>query len=459
MKILLINPPWIKQSGNIWRDIASVMPPLGLAWMAACLEQEGHTVRILDAHAERIPITGLLSSIPELNIYDFVGITATTALIKNALKISKIIKRQHKDINIILGGVHPTVLPEEVLSHESVDLVVRGEGERTICEILAGHSIERIDGVSYRYGGGIRHNPPRKLIENLDSLPFPAYHLLPMEKYYPAVGAYKQLPATSVLATRGCPGRCTFCYRIFGKKLRTRSGKKIAEEVRFLQDNYGIREIAFYDDTFTIFKKEVYDFCQSIMEMDVRITWSCFSRADTVDEDLLVNMKKAGCHQIMYGIESACSEILNNVQKKCTLDKSVEAVRHAKKAGIDVRAAFMFGNPGETRETLEQTLAFAISLNAEYAVFNITTPYPGTEMYSWAEKKGYLLTRNWDEYDLSNPVMKLQTISPEELKAFYKTAHLRYYLRIKYFLLRLSKIKSMIDIKNAIKGLKAVLGI
>ncbi len=459
MKILFINPPWGSAEDSIWHEVSSVMPPLGTAWMAAVLEQAGHRVQILDCQAERISAPRVSSVLRGLDRFDLVGITATTPQIDSALAIAAQAKEEWPETTVVLGGVHPTVLPEEVLSHPSVDLVVRGEGEETILEIAAERPVEQIAGVSFRDKGQVVHNSDRKLIADLNTLPLPAYHLLPMKRYYPAVGAYKRLPATSVLATRGCPGRCTFCYRIFGPRLRVRSGRLVAEEVKHLQDRYGIKEICFYDDTFTSVKKEVYAFCRAVEDLKIDLTWSCFSRVDAVDEDVLRAMKATGCHQIMYGIESASPEILKNIQKKIDLDKAVEAVRAAQRARIDVRAAFMIGNPGETRETMEETLSFAIKLNPELIILNMTTPFPGTEMFAWAEKKGYLTTRNWNHYDLCHAVMQLPSISQEDLQKFYRTAYRRFYLRPGYMFGRVARLRSLSDIKSAVRGLRGILGV
>lgn len=457
MKILLINPPWVSRKGNIWNDIASVMPPLGLAWIAAVLERNGHYVRILDAHAQRKDFDDILSYIRTHDKrFDIAALTATTSLIKNAAAISKAVKSEFPEMRTVVGGVHATVLPEEVISYEGVDIVVRGEGEITMLEIARGRDLSMIDGITYKKDSKIIHNRDRELIKDLDWLGMPAYHLLPMDKYYPAVGAYRNLPAISVLATRGCPGRCTFCYRLFGPKLRVRSGVRIAEEVKYLQDNYGIKEISFYDDTFTAVKKEVFAFCKRLEELNVKITWSCFSRVDSIDEELLITMKRTGLHQIMYGIESASHEILRNINKRADTEKAENVIEMTKKTGIDVRAAFMLGNPGETAKTMEQTLRFAMRLNPEIAVFNITTPFPGTEMYEWADKNGYILTKDWDRYDLAHPVMNLPTVSNEEIQKFYKKVYKKFYLRPAYIFMRLSKLRDMKKIAEAFKGLKAV---
>ena len=455
MRILLINPPWVI-GRSIWQNIAAVMPPLGLAQMAACLRRSGHQVAILDAHAERVDLGQFAGRVEQLGQFDLVGITATTALIHNALELARMTRRTLPTAKIVLGGVHPTVLPEEVLAETAVDLVVRGEGELTIQEIADGKCIEQIDGVSFRSGGGVKHNPDRELIEDLDSLPMPAYDLLPMDRYHPAVGAAKRLPAASMLATRGCPGRCTFCYRLFGSKLRSRSGLKIAQEVKHLQDNYGVREVCFYDDTFTAFKGELRRFCESLSVLNIDLTWSCFSRVDTVDEDLLVTMARAGCHQIMFGIESANEQVLQNIGKSADTAKAARAVRLTRKVGIDVRATFMLGNPGETEETMKETLAFAMRLGPEIALFNITTPFPGTEMFDWAEEHGYLTTKDWREYHFGNAVMELPTISAEAVRRFYRRVHRRFFLRPRYLARRVAKLRSLVDFTDAYRAVRAV---
>jgi radical SAM superfamily enzyme YgiQ (UPF0313 family) len=480
MKVLLVNPPWHLRKGNIWRDTASAMPPLGLAWIAASLELRGHQVQILDAHAERLPLDTVRQRLDAMADFDWVGISSTTSLIGNALEIARMAKARWPASRLAMGGVHPTVLPEEVLAEPAVDVVVRGEGEVTMQELVSGADFSNVLGISYRqetatarqgqdgpatHGqnaratGAVRHNEHRPLIADLNSLPMPAYHLLPMSRYHPAAGASKRLPAVSMLATRGCVGRCTFCYRIFGPTLRCRSGRALAEEAQFLQQRYGIREVCFYDDTFTAVKKEIREFCRSLGELKVDLTWSCFSRIDAVDEDTLRAMKQAGCHQIMYGFESASPEILRNVGKRVDLDQAAETVRITRKVGIDIRAAFMLGNPGETEQTLEQTLQYAIRLRPELVIFNIATPFPGTEMFDWANRGGLLKTRDWEDYDLAHAVMELPTISSEKVREFYRKAYRRFYLRPRYIAGRLASIRSLGDIAQTLRGLRAVAGV
>ena len=348
-------------------------------------------------------------------------------------------------------------MTDEVLKEESIDFVIRGEGEETLNELISGKEIAKISGLSYKIGNKIIHNQSRPVVQDMDTLPIPAYHLLPIKKYFPAKGSYKRLPAMGMMTSRGCPGRCTFCMgNYLGDKIRVRSAEKIFEEILLLHNKYGIKEISFYDDTFTTRKENVKKLCEKIISEKLDISWSCFARVDFVDEDLLKIMKLAGCHQIMYGVESGDEEILKNIHKKISFEKVEKIVKITKKLGIEVRAAFMFGNPGETIETMQKTIDYAIKLKPDVVIFNITTPYPGTEMFKWAKEKGILITENWNEYDLSKPIMNLPTVKPEDVIKYYNKAYKDFYIRPGYLLNRVLKIRNLSDV---IDGVSALLGI
>ncbi len=430
MRVLLVNPPKnYRTKKNAWSYVGSNMPPLGLASIAAVLENNGHEVKILDACAEGMSVVDVVEWFARDSCWNFLGITATTPLINFALKIAEGVKQRNSEVKIVLGGVHPSVFPDHILQAPAVDFVVRGEGEFTMLELVSGNALESINGLSYLVSGKAVHTPDRELIENLDLLPMPAYHLLPMKLYRPALGAAKREPAISMLATRGCPGRCTFCFRQFGKKLRYRSGLLIAKEVKYLQDTYGIREICFYDDTFTALRKEVRDFCTELERLKVKISWSCFSRVDTFHEETFRLMRESGCHQVMFGVESASAEILKNINKRIDIDRAEHVIRSTMKMGILVRAAFMLGNMGETLETMEKTLEWALRVDPDLAVFNITTPYPGSELFDWAAENDFLTSYDWDKYDLATPILSLPTVDAETVARFYKYALRRFYLR------------------------------
>lgn len=441
----MINPPHLIVQGNIWKRIARSIPPLNLGYLASFLEKEKVNVGILDVAAERFTREELVYKLKCLNPA-FIGITATTTVINAAMEIAEICKTIRPCSKIIFGGVHSTILPDEVLAEPFVDYIVRGEGEWTLLELIRQKPVESIAGLSFKNENKIVHNERRSFISNLDLLPHPAYHLLPMHRYKPSAGNYKRLPAASIITSRGCPGRCTFCYTdITGRKLRFRSAENIFDEIRLLVKGYKIKEISFYDDTFTANRGNVLKLCSLFKKENLHITWSCMSRIDCIDYVLLKEMQSSGCHQIGYGIESADEGILRNINKPIALEEIKKVVRETQAAGIDVRGMFMFGNPGETEETMEKTLKFAIELDCDIAVFNITTPFPGTEMFNWAKEKGYLTTLDWRDYDLSRPVMRLPTVEPEKISYFYKQAYKRFYLRPAYLIKKIFKMRNFLD--------------
>lgn len=451
MDVLLINPPWYKKSGNIWKNVSACLPPFGLALLASLAREKNYSASILDCNALQLGLDKVRDNLPEFPPR-FVGLTATTVLAENALAIAKMVKEKYPETKVIMGGVHATLLPQEVLGNPSVDYVVVGEGEYSLLDLISGLDPRHIRGIGFKENGRIVLNPARETICDINSFPMPAYDLLPMDGYYAALGSYKRKPSFGMITSRGCPGRCTFCKgNILGEIIRFRSAEKIIEEIEFLQKNYNIKDITFYDDTFTSSKQRVNDFCDLLLEKKIALTWCCFSRVDTVNFEILKKMKKARCYQVMYGVESADSQILANIKKRITLEKVEETVAATKKAGIEVRLAFMLGNPGETEETIKKTIRYAIYLDPDLVSFNITTPYPGTEMFEWAEKNNYLIHKRWSEYDLSQPVMDLPSISKDKVLKYYKKAHRQFYLRPLYIFKRLLKIRCFEDFKRNFK--------
>lgn len=458
MDVLLINPPWLTKDGNVWHGVKSTSPPLGLLYVAAYAVERGVDVHVLDVDAE-------LSSLNDIEVFirrhqpRFTGITAVTAQITTAHQVAKIAKRACPASKVVVGGVHATAMPDDVLANVDIDYVVRGEGEKPFSALVEGQPLESIGGLSYRGANPLQpivHNRVDAPITDLDSLPTPAYSLIKFDRYKPSVGSYRRLPSVNMTMTRGCPGKCTFCNSA-ETALRTRSARHVVDEIESLQARYGIREVNFYDDTFTIFKQNVVDFCDLIVERGIDLTWSCFARTDCVSPSLLKKMKRAGCHQIMFGIESADAQILKTIRKPIDLDLTRKAVRMAQDARIAVRAVFMFGNPGETVESMRRTIDFAKDLRPNIALFNITTPYPGTQMFEWAKKNGYLRTLDWGDYDLANAVLQLPTVSPAQINQMYKVAHREFYLRPSYLLGRLLKMRSLEDIKMNYRALKSIM--
>lgn len=448
-KILLIYPLWKKDTKSIFRYMYGVFPPLGIALLASILEELGHYVKIIDCSAENILPEDIAAKIS--NDYDFVGISALSPSAPLSYEIAKEIRKKMKNVTIIIGGVHATALPEEVISVPYVDICVRGEGEETIKEIVSGAPLEIIRGITYKKNGTIINNPDREPIADLNSYPLPAYHLLPMRKYRSMLGVSIREPSIGLVISRGCPGRCEYCFpNSLGNKIRIKSPKKILEEMLLLKNEYGIKEIDFYDDTFTFYKDKIVEVCDLIIKNNIKMSWSCLTRADFVDEKLLRSMKLAGCHQVMYGIESGSNEIRKKLNKNINVDfKSI--IKMTQKIGIQIRATYMIGNYYETYKDVLETIKYAKDLNSDLAVFNVCTPFPGTELYKRLEKEGRLLTRKWEKYDFFNVVFSHPYLSEKEIIALYKKANKEFYLRPEVFIGQLKNLFSYKRIKLQLK--------
>jgi len=464
--LLISPPPFHRKSKNIWTEVESNFPPLGLADIAAYIRYKDYSVQIIDCSIESPSVQAFEEFFKKkyVGIYDsirFIGFTATTVEIKKAYKVAKICKKFYPNAVIVFGGVHSTFLPEEVINKNYIDIVVIGEGEITFEELLKDLPLSEIDGIVYKkYSNGkyeIIYNKPRERINNLDAMPMPAYDLLPIKKYRPAKGSYKQLPAMSMMTSRGCPGKCTFCAKTLGKKLVYKSAKIILKEIKFLLNEYGIKQIQFYDDTFTTFRENVIKLCKGIINSKINISWTCFARVDYINYELLKYMKRAGCHQIMYGIETIDSQVLKNISKKTNIKQVIDAVKWTKNIGIECRLAFMVGNPGDTKESIERNIYFVNKLNPDYLIVNITTPFPGSEMFYWAKKSNLILTYNWDDYDLSRPVMRLENMEPNEIEELYNLMFRRFYFRPQYIISRILKVRSIKDLKIILEGVKSLI--
>jgi radical SAM superfamily enzyme YgiQ (UPF0313 family) len=446
--VLLVNPPWITRDETIWHGIKAAMPPLSLLSIGAVLEQARFDVVILDAHLGAMSEQEVADRIAEVKP-QIVGITMMTSTAIVSHRIAQLAKQVDPNIRVVVGGVHPDALPEETLRNKAIDYVVKGDGEYAMLELCEGVPDEEIKGLCYRRDGKPVLNEPRPVLMDLNRLPPYAYHLIPMGRYYPAVGAYRRLPAINMLMTRGCPGKCIFCNSA-DTALRTRDATRVVDEIVHLRDTYGIREIEFYDDTFTVMKQNALKFARLMKERDVDVTWSCFARTDCFNSEMAEALKDGGCHQVMFGVESGSRKILKILRKDIDLERTRRACRMATEAGLEVRAAFIFGTPGDTEETCQETIDYALSLDPDLAIFNITTPYPGTQLYAWAEQKGRLLTYDWWDYELGSTIVDLGTIGNERLKQIYDRAFKIFYNRPKMYWRRLKKIESWSHLKDTL---------
>jgi radical SAM superfamily enzyme YgiQ (UPF0313 family) len=406
MKTLLINPP--SPSAEV------PIMPMGLLYIAAVLEQNGHEVEIFDLLVSRCSTKKIRDKLEKYQP-DIVGTTSVTLNFPGSSDILKYCKSLNKDIITVIGGPHVTFTPVETLTEAPwIDIVVRGEGEQTMLDIVSGKRLADIDGIAYRdKKDGIKLTGERRLIENLDELPQPARHLFPLSRYH-ALDT-----SCTVVTSRGCPFSCIFCVgsRMGGRKMRYRNPRLVLDEIE-QGLALGFKEVDLEDDLLTANHKHLFALLDGIMERGLKFKWRAFSRVDTVNMEVLQRMKQAGCVGLLYGVESGNQEILDRIKKKITLDKVKEATRMANALGIDVQAAFILGLPGESKETLAQTMEFAQGLDVFYGV-HVLAPFPGTEVREKAEEYGIeILTNDWSKYDCNRPITRTKEAGPDEIVAF-----------------------------------------
>ncbi|MFX0015169.1 MAG: B12-binding domain-containing radical SAM protein [Promethearchaeota archaeon] len=440
MKILLLVPP-TKQKEVTKYQLAFLnftAPPLGLGYIAAVLEENCFTkVRILDCTALEYSFEHFRRYIKQF-APDFVGIQTLTPNFYNALQAAQIAKEENVSF-VALGGYHPTAMPEESLQlgNGNVDLIFRGEAEYSVLEFLqhleSGQDWTQINGISYLDNDNqVIHNPHAPFIQDLDSLPLPARHLLPMEKYRIFGSSF---PATSVITSRGCPFSCDFCSvsAFYGSKWRARSPEKIAEEIRFLRETMEppLKATAFVDDLFFISKKRVRRLVHALSKIK-DIYWGATTRADAGELELLTLMRKAGCRLVFVGVESGNQSILNQIHKRTSVNQVERYFDNTKKAHMDTLASISFGFPGETKQTIINTVNWVIKrLNPELALFTLATPYPGTNFYQSMLNKGKIKEHDYSKYNLFFPITEITGLSREEMKIMTKWAYKRFYLRPK----------------------------
>lgn len=399
------------------------------AYLAPIIKEEGDEVEIEDAPTMDHNLNDIKRRIENFNP-DFVGISAMTPSTPSAYKVANTVKDFDSDINVILGGAHPTLLPERTMEEcAAVDIVVRGEGEETIRELIKARDLTDVKGITYRKDSKIVHNDPREPIMDLDKLPFPAYDMIPMERY--KIGGVKY---STVMTSRGCPFNCTFCSssKICGKIWRGKSPERVVEQLNVLTNEFDVHEIEFIDDTFTLNKERAVSICDLIVKENLDVSWSCSSRVDIIDKSLVQKLKEAGCHTVYMGIESGVQEILDRLKKGITLEQVKNAVSLTKKAGLTIVGSFIVGIPGETKKQMKKTIKFAKELNLTLAQFTVFTPYPGTEAWDIAKKNDLISTQDWSKFSTLEPVMKHSEMSEGEMSSFLTKAYISYYFRPSY---------------------------
>lgn len=437
MKILLINPP-------IQTQLSPGSFPLGLGYIAAVLRDKGYQVDAFDIRGYRYSEQLVEEKVRKyVDIYDVIGIGGMITVFPYIKWLTSIIKKYNVEIPIIVGGTLASSIPELLLTKTNTDIACIGEGENTVKEILEvlenNGNLEKIRGIAYRKEKKIYQTSPRELIKNLDEIPFPAWDLFPMERYY-----YENLIVNrggtrgiNLISGRGCPFQCVYCYRNFGRTVRLRSIDNVMEEIKMLQKNYGITHFEFQDELFTIKKERVHEFCSKIIKDNLDLTWRCLGRADLVDFETLELMKKAGCHWIGYGMESGSQKMLDIMNKNLKVEQTKNAIQISRQAGLEVTGTFMIGMPGETYETIQETIEFCKEMEIFNEIF-FTVPYPGTLLYERLKNDNFIKDEEKFVFQISGDMINLHinmtNFSDKELIDMKKQAE--------------DEIRSNIDKKN-----------
>ncbi len=469
MKVMLISPPYPKDKifRKSMKNLGAVLPPLGVAYIAAMLEKDGHEVKIIDGPAWAT-VFGYEFKELEKDIKDFspdvVGISASTSQIDHARKAASLAKSASKDCVVILGGTLISADPNALLAFEDVDFGVYGEADLTFSEILKAvegkKPVEGMEGVIWRENGSVKFLKPKVIID-LDQVPMPARHLLKMEIYRPSPANFRRVPATTIMTSRGCPYQCIFCSRpTEGTAFRAHSAERVVEEIENLVTKYGIKDIQIFDDTFSLIPSRVEKICKGIIEKKLDVGWNCMTRVDKINPELLALMRKAGCYEIGFGIESGSDRILQFIKKSTTTDLIRKGVKMTKDAGIDVRGFFMIGFPTETKEEILQTIKFAKDLDVDVAQFMVSTPLPGTEMWEIAKQNG-TISDDWNSFTFYAPSkmpFSSNLLNDKELLSMYRKAYKSFYLRPKFMLRQLLRIRSLVDVQRSWLAAKGILG-
>lgn len=456
MRVLFANPPWGRSEDHVASSIEFSFPPLGLLQLGSYAKTLGLKVRVVDNIGFGYSLKQFLKRVKQFNPH-LVCLTASTTTFNNCVRTVKALKSRFPGVKVVVGGPHVSVLPEQVL-REGADFVVRGEGERTFEELVREISSEKnfssIKGLSFRRKEGeVVNNPDRCLIEDLDSLPFPDRELVPIHDYVSPPGLAVRDKATNMITSRGCPFRCSFCSNaVFGKTFRPNSAERMLAEARYLK-GLGFEEVFFNDDVFTLDKKRTVKFCEGIKEEG--LAWSCSTRADCLDRELVRKMKKAGCHTIGFGVESSDQEFLDAMKKDINLRTIEKAIRVCKEEGLNVKAYYLIGYSKEVEKNAFRDLRHAIKHGVDYVKFALLTPYPGTKLHDEWEEEGLLVEKGWEGYD--GGCLLRNDVNPKVVRSVYDRVYAGFYFRPQFIVKKLLTTRSFRELKSSFHTFKSLL--
>ncbi len=457
MRVLLIRP--FLDVFNVLRKVGGNSFPTNLMYLSAFLKREGHAVTLIDYENEPRRMRFLYKDIQE-GQFQIIGITSMTPSYPNACFLVSLIKEKFPELPIVFGGVHSTLLPDQVLlENPGVTYVIRGEGEFTFVELLKTlqeglkGDLKTINGLSFRLENQIFHNADRELIRDLDTLPFPDHTCIIREKYTeplsPGLYRNKHNQIAEVYTSRGCPFQCKFCSTrlIMGQKCRWRSIENVMQEIDQLVLNQKYNYIFFHDDNFTLQKSRVLHLCNEMKKRKIR--WSCITRVDCVDEELIREMKGAGCDKIFLGVESGSLRILQKIEKRITPRQIVNAFQWSRTYKIKTQAYVMVGHPTETVSDVKKTISLIKRINPDFLLVAIFIPFPGTEYYREAVEKGFIKAGNWEKslFMAGKPAARSDNFTQDELYYWQGKIYAAVILRVQYIWYKVRSLRNFQDIR------------
>ncbi|MCK6505386.1 B12-binding domain-containing radical SAM protein [Myxococcota bacterium] len=456
LKVALVYPPYgpVRNEPGIKtvKENYGIFPSLSLLYVAGILEAAGCEVLFLDAHAEDLTLDQTVARLQAFGP-SFVGYTLTTYLFFQSMDWIKAIKAQ-VGAPVIVGGVHLSIYPRETLGYPEIDYAVTGEAERALPALLGalvdGGDLSQVKGIAFKRPDGAVVVTPAASDVDVDLAPFPARHLIDNSIYYSFISQYRNF--TCFITSRGCPYKCIFCEQ-GSKPFRARSPGNVVDELEICVKEHGIRELDFFDSSFTIRKQRVIDICDEIKRRKLDIVWAARTRVDCITDDVLKAMRSAGCTRIYYGIESGNREILQTLKKSTSLEMYRDVVSLTKKNDIHTFGYFMVGNPYETEATIRQTIRLALELDLDYAQFSKVTPMPATEMYTLLLKEtGRDYWREHIEAGVDEDIPRpLCDMTDAEIQRWCRLAYLRFYYRPKYVARAVSRLKSKEELSRSLR--------
>jgi magnesium-protoporphyrin IX monomethyl ester (oxidative) cyclase len=459
MKIALVLPPISLEEryGKAIAKVGGTLPPLGLLSLGTILKRASHQVIILDGSRTDFPsmLRIIFEEKPKI-----IGISVMTFTWPKVKEMIAMLKDKFPETFIVIGGVHATISKKKCLQESAqLDALVYGEGEYTLLELVNyienGGDLNKIKGLIFRDNSFIVENPSRNVIENVDELSFPDRSLVNILDYVPAFSQYKKLPVTNIFTTRGCPYQCIFCIPdVLGKRIRYRSPEAVIEEIKYLKVEYGIKDIAFWDDTLTLNRKRLLEIIKLLKKNKLDILWSAQARANLVDKELLKEMASAGCWKIHYGLESMLQKNLDMLRKGTTVEQNFNAVKWTKEAKMEVEASFIFGIPRETFEDGLKTIKLVKKLDIDYARFFPLTPYG--DLAEKLNDYGKLVCDDLSKFQGMEIVFVPYTMTKMELEKLITIAYTQFYFRPKYILKRVRKLTNIRNLRYTLSGVSAI---